>query len=86
MRLHETTNQRRRQQFQQYSHLSIDGSKERKVVLLTRNVLDVACIDQNTLAVTSDSHTFITLVDLNTGKTVKYTSNHHLRLFILSPY
>jgi hypothetical protein len=51
--------------------LNVDGSKERKVVLLTRNVLDVACIDQNTLAVTSDSHTFITLVDLNTGKTVK---------------
>ena len=51
--------------------LNVDGSQERKMFLLTRNALDVACIDQNTAAVTSDSYKLIHLVDLNTGKTVK---------------
>jgi hypothetical protein len=51
--------------------LNVDGSQERKVSLLTRNALDVACIDQNTAAVTSPSDQLIQLVDLNTGKTVK---------------
>jgi hypothetical protein len=49
--------------------LNVDGSQERKVSLLTRNALDVACIDQNTAAVTSPSDQLIQLVDLNTGKT-----------------
>jgi hypothetical protein len=51
--------------------LNVDGSQERKISILTRDALDVACIDQNTAAVTSYSDRFITLVDLNTGKTVK---------------
>ena len=51
--------------------LNIDGSQERNVTLLTMNALDVACIDQNTGAVTSSSDKLIHLVDLNTGKTVK---------------
>jgi hypothetical protein len=51
--------------------LNVDGSQERKVSLHTWNALDVAYIDQNTAAVASDFHTFIDLVDLNTGKTVK---------------
>ena len=56
--------------------LNVDGSQERKVSLLTRNALDIACIDQNTAAVTSPSDKFIQLVDLNTGKTVKYINTN----------
>ena len=56
--------------------LNVDGSQDCKVSLLRRNALDVACIDQNTVAVVSDSHTFIHLVDLNTGKTVKYINTN----------
>ena len=51
--------------------LNVDGSQERKMSLLIRNVLDVACIDQNTAAVTSFGDKFIYFVDLNTGKIVK---------------
>ena len=51
--------------------LNVDGSQERKVSLLRRNALDVACIDQNTAAVTSSLDKFIELVDLNTGIIVK---------------
>jgi hypothetical protein len=51
--------------------LNVDESQERKVSILTRNALDVACIDQNTAAVTSPYDKYITLVDLNTGETVK---------------
>jgi hypothetical protein len=51
--------------------LNVDGSKERNLSLPIWNALDVACIDQNTAAVTSPSDKLITLVDLNNGKTVK---------------
>jgi hypothetical protein len=51
--------------------LNVDGSKERNLSLPIWDALDVACIDQNTAAVTSPSDKLITLVDLNTGKTVK---------------
>jgi hypothetical protein len=51
--------------------LNVDGSKERNLSLPIWDALDVACIDQNTAAVTSPSDKLITLVDLNNGKTVK---------------
>jgi hypothetical protein len=51
--------------------LNVDGSQERKVSPLTWHAVDVACIDQNTAAVTSYSKKLIHLVDLNTGKIVK---------------
>ena len=51
--------------------LNVDGSQKRKISLRTRNALGVACIDQNTAAVTSLSDKLIQLVDVNTGKTVK---------------
>jgi hypothetical protein len=35
------------------------------------HAMDVACIDQNTAAVTSPVDEFIQLVDVNTGETVK---------------
>jgi sugar lactone lactonase YvrE len=50
--------------------LNVDGSQECKVSLQIMNALDVACIDQNTAAVTSPFGKFIHLVDLNTGQTV----------------
>jgi hypothetical protein len=51
--------------------LNVDGSQDRKVSLLIRNALDVACIDQTTAAIGSFFDKFIYLVDLNTGQTVK---------------
>ena len=51
--------------------LNVDGSQERKVSIPIWHALDVACIDQNTAAVTSFVDNFIQLVDINTGKTVK---------------
>ena len=52
--------------------LNVDGSQERKISLRIRDVSGIACIDQNTVAVTSRSNNLIQLVDLNTGKTVKF--------------
>jgi hypothetical protein len=51
--------------------LYVDGSKEHTISLPKGHALGVACVDQNTVAVTSHSAMFIQLVDLNTGKTVK---------------
>jgi hypothetical protein len=51
--------------------LNADGSEERKISLRIRSAFGVACIDQNTAAVTSLSDRLIQLVDLNTGKIVK---------------
>jgi len=51
--------------------LNADGSTERKISLIIKYGMDVACIDQNTAAVTSPVNNFIELVDLRTGKTVK---------------
>jgi hypothetical protein len=52
--------------------LNVDGSKERNLSLPIWRALDVACIDQNTAAITSSVTTSIKLVDLNTGKSVKH--------------
>jgi hypothetical protein len=51
--------------------LNADGSKDRQIPLKILHAMDVACIDQNTAAVTSPVDEFIQLVDVNTGETVK---------------
>ena len=51
--------------------LNVDGSQERKISLRIRSPFGVACIDQNTAALTSLCDKLIHLVDLNTGKIVK---------------
>jgi ferritin len=51
--------------------LNADGSTDRKFPLHISYGMDVACIDENTAAVTSPVDKYIALVDLSTGKTVK---------------
>jgi hypothetical protein len=51
--------------------LNVYGSQEGIISLRIRNAFGVACIDQNTAAVTSLSDKLIQLVDLNTGNIVK---------------
>jgi hypothetical protein len=51
--------------------LNADGSKDRQIPLEILHAMDVACIDQNTAAVTSPVDEYIQLVDVNTGETVK---------------
>jgi hypothetical protein len=51
--------------------LKVDESHNHIFYLPISSALDVAFIDQNTAAVTSSTEKFITLVDLNTGETVK---------------
>jgi hypothetical protein len=51
--------------------LNADGSKDLQIPLEILHAMDVACIDQNTAAVTSPVDEFIQLVDVNTGETVK---------------
>ena len=51
--------------------LNADGSTDRKIPVQISHGMDVACIDQNTAAVTSLVDNFIQVVDINTGKTVK---------------
>jgi len=51
--------------------LNADGSTDRKIPLQISHGMDVACIDQNTAAVTSPSDKLIQLVDVNIGKPVK---------------
>ena len=51
--------------------LNVDGPQERIISLRIRNAFGVACIDQNTAAVTSPSDKLIQLVDLSTGNIVK---------------
>jgi hypothetical protein len=55
--------------------LNADGSTDRKIPLHISYGMDVACIDQNTAAVTSPVDKYITLVDLNTEETVKCIVN-----------
>jgi hypothetical protein len=51
--------------------LNADGSTDRKFPLHISYGMDVACIDENTAAVTSPVDKYIALVDLSTGKTGK---------------
>jgi hypothetical protein len=51
--------------------LNADGSIDRKIPVQISHGMDVACIDQNTAAVTSLVDNFIQIVDINTGKPVK---------------
>jgi hypothetical protein len=56
--------------------LKVDGSHNHIFYLPISSALDVAFIDQNTAAVTSSTEKFITLVDLNTGETVKFINTN----------
>jgi hypothetical protein len=56
--------------------LNADGSTDRKIPLQLSYVMNVACIDQNTAAVTSPVDKCIQLVDVNTGKTVKFINTN----------
>jgi hypothetical protein len=51
--------------------LNVDGSLELSIPLPIRNIFCVACIDQNTAALTSYSEKLIYLVDLSSGEALK---------------